>query len=194
MRSASCSAVFRLIIQLAGALVVSAMVSACQDSPAGPTLDPTSARYAASPGNHAGEVASLCYIASAPDADYRQDTIFFPRAEVAPNGVTTLYRVTFHAAGAKQVARGICPIPRTDAAIRRLDRRFGVGRDELAPGTMVVALDPIVVRACQYGGTYPNCGAEPPPPCSFNCDGTGSDGGGGGAETGSGGGSMFLLR
>lgn len=80
-----------------------------------------------------------------------------------------------YANGARIVQVEDCVIPATDAAVRRLDRKFGVRREEMPVQPMKIALEPITVNACQNGNPWPDCNTEsapPPPPtnCEFDCD------------------------
>ena len=77
--------------------------------------------------------------------------------------------------GARIVQVEDCVIPNTDAAVGRMDRKFGVRREESPIQPMKIALAPIVVNVCQNGNPWPDCNTEsapPPPPinCEFDCD------------------------
>ena len=124
------------------AVWVSLALAACQDQPVGPSVVvPTHDRESATAagGLHVGQVPFVCVLTRpAPQAQFgaeaRRTTIYFPRAEVAPDGRTIRY--SYVRADAKQwYGAADCTIPRTEAAVRRMDRAF----DAEAPGVVRTA-------------------------------------------------------
>ncbi|MBB4636089.1 hypothetical protein [Longimicrobium terrae] len=119
--------------------------------------------------------------------------VVFPRAELAPGGVTRAFTYRGYANGATLVRNAECTVPATRGAMERITRTF---IREGAPGepTMQVMADPwvVVVTACQNGGTYPSCEDQPTDipvmenDCAFygTCSPTSPSGGGGGGGGG----------
>lgn len=131
---------------VAATLLASLILAACQDYPIGPSMEkiaPTMERGATNvSGLHAGENAFLCLVTRpAPEARFglesRRVRIYFPRAEAAPSGRT--FRYSYVQADAKQwYGSADCTIPRTEAAVRRMDRIFdayGAGVVRTAKGS-----------------------------------------------------------
>lgn len=177
------------------AVTVAILLAACQDLP-------TSGRAPTAPGSavrglHTGQIAVPCTASSLGSASgewqVTRTTIFFPRSEAAADGSTRSYRYTLYGELGRRVGMVDCEIPATEAALRRMDQRLGVRRDETVVQPMKVALDPIVVQACQNGNPWPDCStdntAPPPPPPPGECSVlTCVDGGGNGGDSGGDGG------
>jgi hypothetical protein len=112
---------------------------------------------------------------------YGRIQLTFPKEALAPDGRTISYRYRGYANGAELDRLANCVIPRSAMAVEMMDKRFGVhGKAGLRRGgasegdvsiTSTNELEPIEVRACQYGGTYPNCNDKPedPPPDDGYC-------------------------
>lgn len=118
-----------------GAVLLS---SACQDLPSGPhagssrSVEPAGAATGRATA-HPGLVAFRCVVSlAAPEGQSGflslRKTIYFPRAEVDPGGRTIPY-VYAEASQTEWFSGATCTIPRTQAAIRRMDRTFQVDRD-----------------------------------------------------------------
>lgn len=139
----------------------------------------------------------------------RHATIRFASAEQHPEGARRSYLYRGYS-GTDLVLVARCVIPATEAAARRMDRAFRVGRGGEDTGSFTTmgcvpadkgcTLAPVVVTACVGGATYPACddGVEADHDiCSDfgGCGGGGgwswsggSSGGGGGVTTSSDGG------
>lgn len=137
---------------------------------------------------------------SAPSGwESRRFTVQFPRNEIDRAGRTVQYQHRLRSAGGTLRAAADCEAPYTEAALRRLDHRFGIHRDggadqfkrrEEGVSTQGCVtdgeclLEPIVV---QPPPDEPCSGcSEPTPPPGYTDDGGGSGGGGGGDGSGTG--------
>jgi hypothetical protein len=99
----------------------------------------------------------------------RAVTIHFPRSEVRADGATVPYTYRGYR-GAEVAATATCLIPRTDAAQRRVDRIFQVGRGESDSSHSSVMsvescggednpcpIDVVIGYGCVGGGVWPDC-------------------------------------
>lgn len=124
----------------------------------------------------------------------RRMHVVYARAELAPGSATRKFTYRGYANGTALVRNAECTVPATRRAMERIARTFIREEDPGAP-TMHVMADPwvVVVTACQYGGTYPNCNDQPSDvpvmenDCAFygTCDTTSGPGGGGAGGSGS---------
>lgn len=92
----------------------------------------------------------------------------FPKPELHETRVTRQYR--YHGFAGKEVVRlGLCVIPATDKALRRVDRLFRLTGRPVRPAAAIsmdcpkggCILEEVTVVACQGGGTYPDCNETP---------------------------------
>lgn len=191
---------------IAAALI---LLAACRDVPTSvaPTQHtvPSDAPRLASAGQHLGEIPSFCTLGrldpSAPSGwEVRRETLFFARAELHERGQTVLYEYR----RGRPLHIASCRIPYTEAALRRVDRYFGVTQDGGAD-QFRARRGAITIQGCVSDGM---CDLEPivvspppadrPPPVDSGCQvnqnctdpwgGGGWEGGGGGSGSTGGGG------
>lgn len=105
-----------------------------------------------------------------PSGHFRQQTtaLSFPKSELHRYGLTRQYRYNGFS-GTEQVRVGVCVVPATERAIRRVDRLFRLtGRPAGTADFTTMdcpedgcVLGEVTVIACQGGGTYPECDRMP---------------------------------
>ena len=188
-----------------GALVLSGIIlgaAACADrtfdTSVAPALDAARHGSAATPN---GQVAFRCVLGlKDPDTGHwqrRPATIYFPRPETTPDEPLLPYRYEVVSNAGELVRFANCAIPRSEAAIRRMDHAVRVG----SPGVerVVVAsplqsdcytyscpIEGIIVKATPVPELEPaddwDWNWESPDSCApaFLCGGGGGGGGGGG--------------
>jgi hypothetical protein len=109
-------------------------------------------------------------------------TVRFAPDELAPDGSTLRYQFRGYEAGARLVGTAECIIPRTDAAIRRMDANFGVRtkRSPIAPALRIsgprldcsgdsCSLPGLTVTVCTWGGIWPYCYSKPTSLAQIQC-------------------------
>jgi hypothetical protein len=106
--------------------------------------------------------------------EYGEIRLTFPREELAANGSAVTMRIRSYADGTELVYGANCTLPNSEAAISRVERRFGVSRyahparrgeaSEAGVSFATAVMEGISVNACRYGGIYPYCEPEPLPP------------------------------
>lgn len=181
------------------AVCVSLLVlGACQDVPTAVVSAPRAPQAAPSnsAGQHLGQVPFYCVEGRrAPSAggwQTRLDTLFFPRAELDEGGRKVRFQYRRSTAGGNLLHAGDCEVPYTEAALRRVDRFFGIQKDGAAEqfrerqGMITTQgcvtdngclLDPLVVVAPPP--EIPPCDA-----CNYYPGGGGYGGSGGGGDWG----------
>lgn len=165
-------------LRLAATCALALVAAACADQVASPTLSvPEPSRSAATPATSYGLqpsktpyycVAGRLAVDSEDRYEYGGRRLRFPRAELAEDGSSLMYRVHSLGADGEVAGSARCLIPNTPHAIRRMDRLFKISpiqRAKLPGGGGVsiqsVGLDPITAYGCRYGGTYPWCDPKP---------------------------------
>jgi hypothetical protein len=113
---------------------------------------------------------------------YGRAVVRFAPEEVAENGATVHYRFSGYEDGTRLISTAECTIPRTDAAIRRMDANFGIRRAPLAsagrsriPGPRMdctgenCSLPGVIGTACSWGGVWPYCYSKPTSLAQVQC-------------------------
>jgi hypothetical protein len=112
---------------------------------------------------------------------YGRATVRFAPEEVAENGATIRYRFRGYENGTRLVSTADCTIPRTDAALRRMDANFGVRRNPPRAGISRIpgprmdcygddcSLPGMYVSACSWGGIWPYCYSKPTSLAQVQC-------------------------
>lgn len=181
---------------LARVAVLTAVATACEDLPTGSVPTPTHSTNTAhtSAGLRLGETPSYCAVSrrapsTASGWQTRPDTIFFPRSEVDAAGRKVRYDYRQSLSDGRNLVFGTCIVPYTEAALRRVDREFGV-RSGGGAEQFKTRQERITVQGCVSDGGV--CPLEPiyvnPPPVEPS-DGGGTpepDGHAPGGSTGSG--------
>ena len=108
-----------------------AAAAACGDAPLGPPLSPTGPDLSASSGRHLGQTPHPCAVVrkSSTDGSWstRNTSVLYPEPELG-GGRTVAYRFRGTTPTGEVVVAAFCTVPYTGAALRRVDRRFGVER------------------------------------------------------------------
>lgn len=180
-------------------------LTGCQDlptvAPAAPGVEPS---RTVSAGLHAGQVPFVCVLGRrtpfpASGWQTRIDTLFFPRAELHTAGQRVNYQFWRPGPDGRMISAAHCSVPYTEAAIRRVDRYFGMeggaGADQFRAREGMITtqgcvtdesgcmLPPITVVAPVKPSTNPDdvC-TRYPDECSTNGGGSGEYGGGGSGD------------
>ena len=137
---------------------------------------------------HVGQAAFGCAVARRTSTDSRgwqtsRVTLYFPRGELAPDGSTTWYRYRLNN-GPELIGAIDCVLPKTSAAVRRVEKHFALrrARSDASVMNQAIQLPGVEWGACAGGnGVWPDC--DPfnygPPPCWGSCaDDSGGDSGG----------------
>lgn len=190
-----------------GAAALLMFAAACQDLPTA-AIQAESRPAATAGGLHVGQVAFTCTLSRTRPRfagaiwEQRQEVLFFSRSEVGEGARLVQYRLRRDAPDGTLAFAADCLVPYTEAALRRVDRRFPVSAGGAAEqyrerqGRITIMgcvqteagclLEPITVTA-QPGEE------DSPDPCDIDpsyCDGGagagGDDGGGGGWAPGGG--------
>ena len=168
----------RLPIRLAAAMLMAVVGTACQDVPTSNVRELDGyARANESNGLYVGQTPFYCTFysyTSAPAADglFRRDTLFFPRAELNGAGRTVRYDFREFLPNGRPNATTSCSVPYTEAALRRVDRHFGV-RSGGGADQFIARESAITVQGCVTDGI---CLLDP-----IIVGGGGSSSGGGGS-------------
>ena len=168
------------------------VLGACQDLPTAVVPAPRAAGAAASgnAGEHLGQVPFYCIQgrrvpAEAGGWQARLDKLFFPRAELDEGGRKVRFQYRRSTTDGKLLAAADCEVPYTEAALRRLDRFFGIQRDGAAE-QFRARQEMITIQGCVTDGA---CLIDPlvivaPPPEIPPCDACNQYPGGGGYSEG----------
>jgi len=173
--------------------------SACRDLATGsvtsiPERDPA-ASQADAPSTYPQQVPStqhVCWISERTDAGphlyrYSRRALRFPASALDSSGRTQVVRYRWHRPGEEEIQRFVnCRIPRTDEALRMIDRRFKMedqrrkarrsGQGDDGALTIQYTVAPIFT---------PGGGNEDPNDCNWNvCDASMGDGSGTGGDYG----------
>jgi hypothetical protein len=113
---------------------------------------------------------------------YGRGMVHFAPDEVARNGATIRYHFRGYVDGATLVSTANCLIPRTEAAIRRMNSGFEVRQDlpslrgnRVAKGPRMYcsgdtcSLEGMYVSACTWGGAWPYCYPKPTSLAEMQC-------------------------
>jgi len=194
-------------------------LTACRDLPTvTPATQPPVATRTASAGLHTGQVQFFCVLgrrapSTASGWQTRIDTVFFPRAELDEGGRKVVLQFWQPGVDGKMQSGAHCVVPYTEAALRRVDRFFGVEKNGAADqfrarqgmittqgcvSDGMCVLDPLVVVAPPPEPTdFPPCsGCDAPypgPPIPGGDGGTGGGGSGGSGDAYSEGPGAFAL-
>ena len=174
---------------------VLSVLAACNDAPTVSTPTRQAAPHIArsAEGLHIGQAAFGCAVARRALAGSRgwhtsRVTLYFSRSELAPDGSTTRYRYRLNN-GQELIGAIDCALPKTSAAVRRVERHFTLvpSLGDASVMNQAIQLPGIEWGACAGGnGVWPDC--DPfnygPPPCWGSC--ADSPGGGGATSGGSG--------
>lgn len=170
------------------------VLGACQDLPTAVVSAPRAAGAAAygSAGEHLGQVPFYCIQgrrvpAEAGGWQARLDTLFFPRAELDEGGRKVRFQYRRSTTDGKLLAAADCMVPYTEAALRRVDRFFGIQKDGAAE-QFRARQEMITIQGCVTDGA---CLLDPlvivaPPPEIPPCDACNQYPGGGGYGEGGG--------
>lgn len=181
-----------------------AAAAGCQDLPtkapdSTSVADPVSLTQSGRPRPRAGQFACVATWRTMPGStrwDSREFSIIFPQSERNASGLTVQYQHRLISADGRLRAAADCEVPYTEAALRRIDHRFGVHRGggaeqfkEREEGVSTqgcvtegsCTLEPIVVQPPPEEECS-GC-SEPSPPPGYTDDGSGGGGAGGGETT-----------
>ncbi|HEX8395216.1 MAG TPA: hypothetical protein VF665_22905 [Longimicrobium sp.] len=135
--------------------------AACGDVPTNPAPAPLPAAMALDQGLHAGQVPVVCSLGAARISAVgfgwyrRQDTLYVPRPEADPAGRTVQYRFSANNGDGVMAFGASCPaVPYTEAALRRVDRRFLV-RENGGAAEFKQRQGTIMIQGCVTDGVCP---------------------------------------
>lgn len=185
----------RVPVSRAAVMVMVVVSVACQDVPTSNVRElDRDARTNESSGLYVGQAPFYCTVysyTSAPAANglFRRDTLFFPRAELNEAGRTVRYDYREVLPNGRPEATTSCSVPYTEAALRRVDRHFGIrsggGADQFVARQSVITiqgcvtdgiclLDPIIVSGGGSSGGGGGSGGTGPKPDECRIDMTGA--------------------